>query len=124
MIIPQAVPDETGEVFLDVLFRDVHPARQGREIPIATLYQRLGLKPYDRYATFMERSFTPGAVTIPLDSHIGTPAKALVSVGDRVKRGQLIGDVSEDQLGCAVHASIDGIVTVADTKVIKLSAKK
>ena len=30
-----------------------HPVRKGREIPIATLYSRLGLTPYDRKAEFV-----------------------------------------------------------------------
>ena len=35
-----------------LLFRDPHPARRGREIPIKTLYTRLGLTAYDRKADF------------------------------------------------------------------------
>ena len=44
---------------LEQLFRPAHPARHGREIPIKTLLQRLGLTPYDRKATFVERDWEP-----------------------------------------------------------------
>ncbi len=37
---------------MEEVFRDVHPAREGREIPISILYQRLGIKSYDRKADF------------------------------------------------------------------------
>ncbi len=96
---------------LEILFRDVHPARPGREIPITTVYRRLGLVPYDRQNTFREVDFSPRKVRLALNAHIGVPAQPLVRVGDRVKRGQKIADVPEGQLGAPVHASIEGRVT-------------
>jgi Na+-translocating ferredoxin:NAD+ oxidoreductase RnfC subunit len=96
---------------LEQLFRPAHPARHGREVPITTLYQRLGLTPYDRKAPFVERSWEPSSVSIPLNTHIGQPAQATVKPGDMVPCGAMIADVDHDQLGCAVHASIAGRVT-------------
>ncbi|MFH0991387.1 MAG: 4Fe-4S dicluster domain-containing protein [bacterium] len=96
---------------IDTLFREVHSARDGRQIPIAMLYQRLGLKQYDRHAHYKKIDAHPESVTIPLNSHIGTPATPTVQVGSMVKRGDLIGSVPEEKLGCPVHASIDGVVT-------------
>jgi Na+-translocating ferredoxin:NAD+ oxidoreductase RnfC subunit len=107
---------------LDRAFRDVHPARHGREIPIATLYQKLGLKMYDRYAHFTKLNFTPEQVTIPLNSHIGKPAEPNVKIGDRVKKGDRIGAVKADALGCPVHASIDGIVKDITSAGIRITA--
>lgn len=52
---------------------------------------------------------TPDKVIIPLSQHIGAPCKALVNVGDRVDKGQVIGAV-EKGLGCPVHASVSGTV--------------
>ena len=51
---------------LQQLFRPAHPARHGRELPIKTLYQRLGLTPYDHKAPFVERDWEPREVKIPL----------------------------------------------------------
>jgi Na+-translocating ferredoxin:NAD+ oxidoreductase RnfC subunit len=106
------------EAELEQIFREPHPARQGREVPIATLYQRLGLTPYDRKAPFVTRDWEPTSVSIPLDTHIGQPARPVVSVGDHVEQGRLIADVDADKLGCPAHASIAGQVTsVTDTHI-------
>lgn len=99
------------EAELQHLLRDPHPARKGREIPIPTLYRRLGLTPYDRKPEFVRLDSPPASVRIPLDSHIGQPAKPAVAPGDTVRRGDVIATVEPNQLGCPVHASIDGSVT-------------
>jgi Na+-translocating ferredoxin:NAD+ oxidoreductase RnfC subunit len=87
-----------------------HPARRGREIPIATLYQRLGLKPYDRQAPLAHPEIRPRQVTLRLDSHIGQPARPCVQVGDAVTKGATLATVPPDKLGVPVHASVDGRV--------------
>jgi len=110
------------EAELETLFRDPHPARKGRELPIKTLYQRLGLTLYDRKADFFETVVKPSQVNIPLDSHIGRPADAAVTVGDTVKRGDVIGQVPDDALGCPAHASIDGRVTAVTCSNIRITA--
>lgn len=48
-------------------------------------------------------------VSIPLVQHIGAPCKPVVSAGDHVVVGQVIGEV-ESGLGCPVHASVSGTV--------------
>lgn len=108
---------------LETLFRPPHPARKGREIPIKTLYTRLGLNPYDRKAGFVKPSLKPASVSIPLDSHIGAPASPTVGVGDKVKRGDVIGIVEEKSLGCPVHASINGRVSAVSDKTITISSR-
>lgn len=96
--------------------REIHPARKGREVPISTVYRKLGIAPYDRRAPFKQNDFIPERVIVPLNIHIGQPAEPLVKVGDTVKRGDIIGDVNEKNLGCPAHASIDGRVTFIDAK--------
>ena len=67
----------------------------------------------------LAEGFAPQVVEIALKQHIGAPAACLVAVGDRVSRGDLIGEIPEKALGARVHASIDGTVTsVADGKVV------
>jgi Na+-translocating ferredoxin:NAD+ oxidoreductase RnfC subunit len=108
---------------LAVLFRAPHPSRQGREIPISTLITRLGLAPYDRKAPWTDlRDWRPARVTIPLDSHVGAPAVPVVRQGAAVRRGDLIAAVDEGQLGCPVHASIDGRVTAIEARAIHITA--
>lgn len=106
---------------LEIAFRDPHPARKAREVPIKTVYQRLGLKPYDRHADFVTTDLNPQKVIIPMDSHIGQPCKPIVQVGDHVQKNQAIGQVDDDSLGVPVHASIDGKVTLIEAKGIHIS---
>jgi len=105
---------------LETLMRPPHPARKGRELPIQTLYQRLGLTPYDRKAEFLQTQLQPEQVTIPLNAHIGRPADAIVKVGDRVQRGDVIGEVADDALGCPVHASINGQVSAVTAQNVQI----
>lgn len=108
---------------LKTLFRQPHPGRKGREIPIKTLYTRLGLTPYDRPSHFQRFDWRPKSVTLPLAAHVGAPAKPIVREGDRVRRGDVIGTVDDSQLGCPIHASIDGRVTTVTQRAIEITAK-
>jgi len=108
---------------LKTLFRQPHPVRKGREIPIKTLYTRLGLTQYDRKSDFQRFDWQPESVTLPLAAHVGAPAKPVVREGDRVRRGDVIGRVDDHQLGCPVHASIDGRVTAVTQRAIEITAK-
>ncbi|HES59094.1 MAG: 4Fe-4S dicluster domain-containing protein [Calditrichaceae bacterium] len=110
------------EAELDRVFRDVHPARDGREVPITTLYQRLGLTPYDRHAHYIETNLNPKEVAIPLNSHIGQPAQPIVKVGDTIRKDDVIGNMENGALGCPVHASIDGKIISVNNDEIKISA--
>ncbi len=57
----------------------------------------------------------PQRVTIPLSQHIGGTCVPLVKKGDKVDKGQIIGDV-ESGLGCPVHASVSGTVESIEVK--------
>lgn len=110
------------EAELEQLFRPPHPARKGREVPIATLYQRLGLNPYDRKPEFMADPYRPRSVRIRLDSHIGQPARGTVRAGQQVTAGTPVGDVPTDALGCPAHASIDGRVAEVTDEYVRIEA--
>jgi electron transport complex protein RnfC len=59
----------------------------------------------------VEQAPMPGQVVIPINQHSGAPNKALVSVGDRVRRGQIIADgMAPGPMTVPVHASISGVV--------------
>lgn len=54
----------------------------------------------------------PGQILrVPFSQHIGAPSIPIVKVGDRVKTGQLIGEIPEGKLGAKVHAPVSGTVT-------------
>ena len=59
-------------------------------------------------------TITPGQVVIPMQQHIGAPCTPLVKVGDRVLRGQKIGD--GEGLCVPVHASVSGTVTAIEPR--------
>lgn len=51
----------------------------------------------------------PKEVVLPLSQHLGTPAKAIVRVGDRVERGDLIAEPM-GAVSAPVHSSVSGVV--------------
>ena len=59
--------------------------------------------------TRVSRMKDPRIVTIALSQHIGVQCASLVKPGDRVLKGQMIGDVTSG-LGCPVHSSVSGTV--------------
>ena len=59
-------------------------------------------------------TITPKQVVIPLQQHIGAPCVPLVQVGDRVLRGQKIGD--GEGLCVPVHASVSGTVVAIEPR--------
>ena len=56
----------------------------------------------------------PKQVVIPMQQHIGAPCVPLVNVGDRVLRGQKIGD--GEGLCVPVHASVSGTVVAIEPR--------
>lgn len=56
----------------------------------------------------------PSQVVIPLSQHIGAPCKPLVKVGEKVLRGQKIGD--GEGLCVPVHASVSGTVVAIEDR--------
>ena len=59
-------------------------------------------------------TITPKQVVIPMQQHIGAPCTPLVQVGDRVLRGQKIGD--GQGLWVPVHASVSGTVVAVEPR--------
>ncbi len=53
---------------------------------------------------------SPEFVVVPLNQHLGSPAKPIVKVGDKVKTGQVIAQ-ADGFVSAPTHASITGIVT-------------
>lgn len=95
-----------------------HPMYEDRRTPLKQLMKRLGIEEYNHPSVFNQKESKPKQVSIPLSQHIGTPAQPMVSIGESVKRGQLIGEVPEGKLGAKVHASIDGVVKIVNESII------
>ena len=106
--------------------REVRPRqsalRDYRKIPVPRLAIKLGIDRYMDIHPHDGGAFEPERVMIPLSQHIGAPAVAMVKVGDRVRAGDMIGEIPGEALGARVHASISGkVVRVGDSIVIERS---
>lgn len=89
---------------------EVRNNRDFRLVPTKRLIARLGLYKYDRPAPLLDKDIDISQVKIATRQHVGTPAKPIVSVGDNVVKGQLIGIIQENSLGANIHSSINGVV--------------
>ncbi len=59
----------------------------------------------------------PKRLVVPLRQHIGAIAKPLVQPGDRVSKGQRIGQ-ADGYISAAVHAPTSGVVTAVDQQAV------
>lgn len=96
---------------------EVDELRNAKKVPTKRLKARLNLMDYDIPAPLDMTIHQTSEVNIPLKQHIGVPASPIVSIGDRVSKGQIIGTCGE-KLGANIHASIDGkVVTISDSAI-------
>jgi Na+-translocating ferredoxin:NAD+ oxidoreductase RnfC subunit len=54
--------------------------------------------------------------------HIGMPASPVVKAGDRVRVGDLVGEIVTGGMGAPVHASIDGVVRAVSFESVVIEA--
>jgi Na+-translocating ferredoxin:NAD+ oxidoreductase RnfC subunit len=91
-------------------------AREYRKISQKRFISRLELNKYDiQIEETME--YRPKSVSISLKHGVGRPSEPTVTVGDEVRRGDMIARVAFEDVGCVLHASIDGVVTRADGQI-------
>ncbi len=93
--------------------QDKFEARQAREyrlVPSKRLIARLGLREFDKPAPMTETSINPEIVSIATQQHVGAPSICVVSIGQHVEAGQLVGKIPDGSLGAPIHASISGTV--------------
>lgn len=98
----------------------VHPAREGRRLPVTRLAQRTGVA---RYLRKLERVPVP---FFPARVRISTPRPGgfirLVSEGDRVRKGQVICRPKTRRSGSISHASVSGTVARVSRDYITITA--
>ncbi|KAF5073694.1 Electron transport complex subunit RsxC [anaerobic digester metagenome] len=63
-----------------------------------------------------------GVYTYPLKQHIGGPSKPIVQKGDRVLRGQMIAEATENQLAANIFTSVSGVVEEVTEQLIRIIA--
>ena len=113
---------EAGIKFIQQKPVKVHPIKEGRLVPLKQLIMKLRLQDYDVEAPFNSEKITVGKVRIPLQQHIGKPAKAIVKKGGVVDEGQLIGKIPDSELGANIHASISGKVKEVTAESISIES--
>jgi len=89
-----------------------------RRVPIGRLIRKLGLSDFSNTGPLLERPVAPRRVRIPLQQHLGAPARPIVRVGDHVQAGALVAEPPADQLGAPIHASIPGRVAAINGAVV------
>jgi Na+-translocating ferredoxin:NAD+ oxidoreductase RnfC subunit len=93
----------------------VHPMKEARRVPLVQLRKRLKVEEYEKETPLRKIAFSPERVHIKMQQHVGKPACPVVKKGQSVKRGTLIAQVDEADLGVNIHSSISGVVKdVAD----------
>lgn len=93
--------------------------RDYRMVPSKRLIARIDIKQYDKSAPLNEDpGYTPDVVGISLTAHVGAGANPVVAPGDKVKKGDLIGQIPDGSLGATYHATIDGKVESVDKGIV------
>jgi Na+-translocating ferredoxin:NAD+ oxidoreductase RnfC subunit len=88
----------------------IHPMMEYRKVPTKKLMQRLDVMNFEDAGPMRSVDLLPASVRIPLSQHIGTKAKPVVNINDRVKKFDLIAK-AEGKISSNIHASIDGRVS-------------
>lgn len=91
------------------------------KVPTDRLVARLNLGKYNGLHAHTCIELTPQEVFIPLSQHIGKPAIAMKSVGDKVYEGELIGNADDTGLSTNIHASVNGTVREVTPSGIRIS---
>lgn len=94
--------------------------REFRLVPSKRLVARIGLKDFDKPAPMVDTVFNPEVVRIALRQHVGMAAEPVVTAGQTVAAGELIGKIPEGGLGAAVHSSITGVVSEVTADYIEI----
>ena len=96
-----------------ITFEPLKTAKYKIEVFMAKTFRR-GTHPptHKRYQDFPLNDFkVPDKLYVSLSQHIGAPAKAVVSVGDSVKEGQLIGEAA-GFVSANIFAPVSGTVSL------------
>lgn len=95
-----------------------HPMMDYRRVPLQKLMQRLDVLKFKDEAPLRDIHLEPSNVRIPLNQHIGTPAKPVVESGQRIEKFDLIAEANGN-ISANIHASITGkIIDVGENGIL------
>jgi Na+-translocating ferredoxin:NAD+ oxidoreductase RnfC subunit len=99
----------------------VRELRDYSKIPVSGLLEKLNISQYSALTPFIDSvEQQPYEVKILMKQHTGAPCTPLVSTSDRVKKGEIIGHITDGSTGACIHASISGTVTAATADFVKI----
>ncbi len=98
-----------------------HPMRDGRRVPIRSLMKKMHILQYDHPAHLENLTVNPRRLIVPLKQNAGAANLPLVKAGERVRAGQMIGQIPEKALGAPIHASLDATVEAVNAQHIILT---
>lgn len=102
---------------------ELHPMQEFRKVSTYNLMKKLDVLMFKDEGPLKDLNIAPKQVRIPLNQHIGAPAQAVVSIGQQVKKYDLIAK-ADGKVSSNMHASIDGVVTeLKNTEIIIQSNK-
>lgn len=87
-------------------------------VPKSRLSERCGIWMYQFHDNRINGFVETDEVVLPLKQHTGAPSIPVVKEGSRVKKGDMVAKIPEEDIGANIHASIDGVVTHVDNKKI------
>lgn len=93
--------------------------RPGLLMPTSRVYQKLGISEFAACQPAVDEKAPPvNKVRLFLKQGIGMPAVPVVKAGQEVKKGELLAEPPNDQLGVALHSSINGRISQITTEEI------
>jgi Na+-translocating ferredoxin:NAD+ oxidoreductase RnfC subunit len=97
-----------------------------RKAPTARLLTKLGLRQFRNVGPLIDDLMPAQQVGIKLKQHLGAPCEASVTVGQLVRKGQVVARPpvanGKPALGAPIHASIDGTVLSIENGVVWITA--
>lgn len=96
--------------------------RSARRVPVETLVRRLRLERYRRPAPLREETPAVPQVVMALTQGAGSPARPVVRAGQKVRKGELIGESTPGGTSACIHASISGTVTRVGPESVTIEA--
>ena len=96
-----------------------HPFHDGRRVPIDRLISKLGIGVWDRPAPLRPLPWELTRLVLPLKQSAGHPVVPSVRVGQKVQKGDVLGEPAKDALGATLHAPMTALVeSVSETVVL------
>jgi Na+-translocating ferredoxin:NAD+ oxidoreductase RnfC subunit len=96
-----------------------HPFHDGRRVPIDRLVSKLGIGPWDKPAPLRPLPRELTRLELSLKQSAGNPVAPSVRAGQKVQKGDVLGEPANGALGATLHAPMAALVeSVSETIVL------